>query len=198
MIRFLVGFDGSPASRRAARLAAQLALAQRAQLLLVKVVPEPWPNSPLAEGSAGLQAINEHELATAEAALRAEADELLGARTRVVRGRPAEALAAIAAELDVALVVVGHRDRGVLGRAFAGSVAIRLVKTCSKPVLVFRDVDSPPASARSSCGADVHPLRGPRRFRNRAAQMVRRLAQLLKGVIVRAESRGSPRRAPLR
>lgn len=192
MTRFLVGFNGSPASRRAARLAAQLARAQRAQLLLVNVLPEPWPNLPLAEGSAGLQAVNEHELSTAEAALRAEADELLGARTRVVRGRPAEALAAIAAELDVALVVVGHRDRGALGRVFAGSVAIRLVETCSRPVLVFRDVVAPPPSARSSCGADVHPLRNPQRFRSRTAQMLHRLAQLLKGVIVRAESRRSP------
>jgi nucleotide-binding universal stress UspA family protein len=157
--RILVGFDRTPEARSAARFAAQLAYAQRARLLLVNVIPEPWPNSPLSEQNAARQAINEEERSTAESALRAEAAELVGAETRVAQGKPAQALAAVAGERDVALVVVGHRDRGALARALGGSVAIRLVQICSKPVLVFRRCDPPPTPACTPRGAVVHPLR---------------------------------------
>src|SRR5713101_855055 len=91
--RILVGFDGTPEARSAARFAAQLAVAQRVRLLLVNVIPEPWPNSPLSEQNAAQQAINEEERSTAEAALRVQAAEVLCAETRVGRGDPADELA---------------------------------------------------------------------------------------------------------
>ncbi len=197
--RILVGFDGTSEARSAARFAAQLAVAQRARLLLVNVIPEPWPNSPLSEQNAALQAINEEERSRAEAALRAQAAEVLCAETRVGWGDPADELAAIAAERDVALVVVGHRDRSALARAFGGSVAIRLVQICSKPVLVFRRVDSPPAPARTSRGAAVHPLRrGRARAHGRIAEILLRLPQLLRRVVAGVRSSGPPKIVPLR
>src|SRR5258708_20080871 len=91
--RILVGFDRTPEARSAARFAAQLAYAQRARLLLVNVIPEPWPNSPLSEQNAARQAINEEERSTAEAALRAEAPELLAPHPRAAPRQPPHALA---------------------------------------------------------------------------------------------------------
>ncbi len=178
--RILVGFDGTPEARSAARFAAQLAVERRARLLLVNVIPEPWPNSPLSEQNAARQAINEEEHSTAEAVLRAEAAELVGAETRVALGKPARALAAVAAERDVALVVVGHRDRGALARVLAGSVAIRLVQICSKPVLVLRRCDPPPTPACIPRSAVVHELQ-----RSRArAEILLHLSLLLRRVLL--------------
>lgn len=56
----------------------------------------------------------------------------------VESARPAEALAELAREPDVDLVVVGHRGRSAMARALLGSVADRLVQISPKPVLVVR------------------------------------------------------------
>jgi nucleotide-binding universal stress UspA family protein len=159
--RIVLGFDGTPEARSAGRFAAQLAIAQRAKLLLVSVIPHPWPACPLSENRAAQEAINEEEWSKAEAALRAESLELLlNAETRVAHGRPAEALASIAAEPDVILVVVGHRDRGPLARIFGFGVSKRLVEICPKPVLRDRQ---PGRLARVALrAASVHPLPLPR------------------------------------
>lgn len=50
------------------------------------MIPEPWPLSPLSERTAAFQAINEDERSRAEAALRAQAAELVGVETRVAHG----------------------------------------------------------------------------------------------------------------
>src|SRR5258708_771568 len=156
--RILLGYDGTPEARSAGRFAAHLAIAQRARLLLVSVIPYAWPASPLSEQRAAREAINEEEQSGAEAALRVQSLELLGAETRVARGRPAETLACIAAERDVMLVVVGHRDRSALARTFGGSVAMRLVQICPKPVLVFREARFEQVAGVASRTASVHPL----------------------------------------
>ena len=158
MRRILLGYDGTPEARSAGRFAAQLALAQRARLLLVSVIPYPWSASPLSEHRAARDALNEEEQSRAEAALQAQSLELLGAETRVAYGRPAEALASIAAEQNVMLVVVGHRDRSALARTFGGSVAMRLVQICPKPVLVFRGARFGGIARVASRAASVHPF----------------------------------------
>jgi len=68
MRRILLGYDGTPEARSAGRFAAQLALAQRARLLLVSVIPYPWSASPLSEHRAARDALNEEEQSRAEAA----------------------------------------------------------------------------------------------------------------------------------
>ncbi len=53
-------------------------------------------------------------------------------------GSPAEVLAALSAQPEVDMVVIGHRGRGMLSRLLIGSVADRLVQISPKPVLVVR------------------------------------------------------------
>ncbi|HZZ84690.1 MAG TPA: universal stress protein [Anaeromyxobacteraceae bacterium] len=138
MKRILVGVDGSEASAKAARLAADIALRFGSRLTLVYVVPR-MLLPPDAYGLTIAEVEKEH---------RAYAEKLLGdavtkleepgltADTSVMYGAPAESLAEAAAAPDVDLVVVGSRGRGAVARMFLGSVCDRMVHISPKPVLV--------------------------------------------------------------
>ncbi len=54
------------------------------------------------------------------------------------RGKPEEALAALATELDIDLIVCGTHGRTGVRRFFLGSVAERLARLAARPVLVAR------------------------------------------------------------
>ena len=69
---------------------------------------------------------------------RVDRPETEARSTLVESARPAEALAELAKEPDIDLVVVGHRGRSAVTRALLGSVADRLVQISPKPVLVVR------------------------------------------------------------
>jgi nucleotide-binding universal stress UspA family protein len=60
----------------------------------------------------------------------------LKASTSIREGIPAREIAACAAELGADLVVVGHSDKGVLGRWLEGSVGAGLLKDLSCNLLV--------------------------------------------------------------
>jgi nucleotide-binding universal stress UspA family protein len=55
-----------------------------------------------------------------------------------VEGAPAATLAKAASELNVDLLVVGHRGRGAVQRLLLGSVADRLTQISPSPLLVVR------------------------------------------------------------
>jgi nucleotide-binding universal stress UspA family protein len=142
MKRILVGVDGSKESLQAALLAANLAHQTHRSIELAHVLPDAVPMPPEAFST---------ELAVWRKELAEEGTKLLKeVRTRVDRpdtearstlvesARPAEALAELAKEPDIDLVVVGHRGRSAVTRALLGSVADRLVQISPKPVLVVR------------------------------------------------------------
>ena len=64
--------------------------------------------------------------------------------TQALSGHPAPALEELARERDVELVVVGSHGLNPVERALLGSVASRLMRTCTKPVIVV-----PPAVWRA-------------------------------------------------
>jgi nucleotide-binding universal stress UspA family protein len=66
-------------------------------------------------------------------ALRAEG---LSAEARVLGGTGHEAIADLAEGMQARLVVIGTHGRGAFGRVLLGSFAERLVRSCSRPVLV--------------------------------------------------------------
>ena len=140
MKRIMVGVDGSEASHRAARLGAEIALRFGARLTLAYVVPR-LLLPPDAYGLTEAQVEEEHAtfaqklLATARAKLGDSGVEI---DSMSLFGAPAESLAESAAQLDVDMVVVGSRGRGAVTRALLGSVADRLVHSCTRPVLVCR------------------------------------------------------------
>ncbi len=126
----LVGFDGSPSSRKAVDRAAELASRLGSRLLIVTVVPpptiligelllpEPLPSEQLVEAvKEGLRKLAE-ELRSQRQGLDVE--------TLVVEGDPAESLVETAKERGCGLIVVGRRGRG-LAEKLLGSVSSKVV-----------------------------------------------------------------------
>ena len=142
MKRILVGIDGSRESLQAAVLAANLAHQTRRELQLAHVLPDPVPTPP--EAFSAELAIWRKDIAEQGNKLLHEVRERVArpdteARSVLVESaRPAEALAELAKEPEVDMVVVGHRGRNAMARALLGSVADRLVQISPKPVLVVR------------------------------------------------------------
>lgn len=135
-----MGVDGSPASHKAARLAADVAGRFGAGLTLAYVVPRLL----LPPDAYGLT------VAEVEAEHRSHADEVLGqaraalgeagaaAETSVLYGPPAEALVEAAGAVGADLVVVGSHGHGAVARVLLGSTTDRVVHLAGCPVLVVR------------------------------------------------------------
>jgi len=140
--RILVGIDGSEEAGAALAKAADLAQALDAELDILYVVPRHPPPGPAAYATSEQERADLREqhyaaalLAQAERDVRRPGLQVL---TEAERGPVAETLADAAAARNADLVVVGHRGRDAVRRAFLGSVADRLVQICSRPVLVVR------------------------------------------------------------
>jgi nucleotide-binding universal stress UspA family protein len=131
-----VGYDGSPESHAAARLAAELAAAIDAQLRVVLVLEPP---TPAGEGFAYTRARDERAAARREEAQRRLDDllEELGdiATGEVVVGSPVRELCHAANDFD--LLVTGSRGYGPVRRVMLGSTSSKLTHQAPCPVLVL-------------------------------------------------------------
>lgn len=140
MKRILVAVDGSGPSLGGVRMAANIAQAVGARLDAVYVSPPNLlPPQVYADVIAKIEA---EEKRYAGDVLRRAAEEATKAgvvceQVNVV-GAPAEAIADLAEDPAVWLIVVGSRGHGALSRVLLGSVADRLVHISKKPVLVAR------------------------------------------------------------
>ncbi len=138
------GVDGSPDSRAALEVAAQLGNRLGSTLILAHVaelVYVPYAAAYPFGGTAGPATVMEETESEEEAAARlvqrvAADARLANAETRVAVGHPAERLAELADEEDAELVVVGSRGRGAFKAAFLGSVSYNLVGVARCPVLI--------------------------------------------------------------
>ena len=122
-MRILYATDGSKGALDAAHLLAGLPLDTDCQLMILTVVPE----HPEAEGRAALASAREalnHCTASLSASVRA--------------GDPAETILCEAEDQAVDLVVVGSRGLSTVERFFLGSVAERVARHASCPVLLVR------------------------------------------------------------
>ena len=135
--RIVVGVDGSAASRRALRRAAEEAEAHRAKLEIV------WAWS-LLDQETGAPFDPHH----GEASVRADLDRLLAEElgddhppivARAENDLPARAL--VAAAEGAWLVVVGSRGRGGVTGLLLGSVSSHLAHHAPCPVLIVRGAD---------------------------------------------------------
>ncbi|NMO23643.1 universal stress protein [Pyxidicoccus fallax] len=157
MRRILVAVDETEASRDAARMAVEYAERLGARLTFVHVLP---PDSSLEVPEF---AAFERACEARAAQLLEEACQLTGiprpqVDTQVRHGDPVEVLCTAARAEDVDLVMTGTRERGALARALLGSVAMRLVSQCPKPVLVVPHRNAPAAShAPEEAPARVEP-----------------------------------------
>lgn len=138
MKRILVAVDGSDASLKAARMAADIALRFGAKLTLVHVVPK-LLLPPDVYGLTIAEVEKEHR-AYADRLLEKAASTLdepgLEVSTAVLYGSPAEAIAEEGAASDIGMIVVGSRGHGAVARMFLGSTSDRLVHISPRAVLV--------------------------------------------------------------
>lgn len=139
----LVATDGSPSASSAARIAASLAHEAGAAFHVAHV----WQ---ITQASVGLMAdaaswqytfeldeqVARETLAGAVHALEEEGVTVAGQHLR--RGRPVDAIMAIAAEIEADLIVVGSRGLGTIRRLLIGSTAEAIIHGAQHPILVIR------------------------------------------------------------
>lgn len=138
----LVAVDFSAAARHALAWAFDYALHTSATVHTLHVVDRRWSPADLLTDASAVQ----RDVAAAEAAalaeLRALTDEArarIGAlHEHVAVGRPADEILRIAHELAADLLVVGNHGVDSIAHVFVGSVAERVVRSASCPVVVVR------------------------------------------------------------
>lgn len=140
--RIVVPLDGSALAERALNQAGPLALAAQASLLLVTVVSpgddpiasvEGLPQSAEARRQ-GVEQL-EHYLQTVAERLRSMG---VTVETRIAYGQPAEGILHCSAEADGDLIVIASHGRSGLQRFWLGSVALKVVQSAQRPVLLVR------------------------------------------------------------
>jgi len=131
MKRLLVAIDGSPASRRAVQIAAQIALAERASVYLVHV-----PRTGELRAAEGCE----------QGALRDLTQAGVDAHLEIRGGDAADEIVAAAHSTRAGLLVMGSRGRSAVGGLLLGSVSQDVAARASCPVLLVRadaDVAAP-------------------------------------------------------
>jgi nucleotide-binding universal stress UspA family protein len=144
MKRVLLATDGSPTAAKATATAVELARDLEAELVVVAVWDVPYAGygamgfAPVPTG-AKLAWLREDEATrvAAEAAGRAE-EAGVETRTRVLRGFPVDAICDVAERVLPDVLVIGSHGRGVVKRAFLGSVSAGVLHRARWPVLIVR------------------------------------------------------------
>lgn len=134
--------DFSEAAEAAAAQAYAVARAFDAELVIVHVATEGMLYGETPFGRAEIEKLYESQRAWARTALESQlaAAGAAGVRARVVlrTGTPAEEIVRLATEAQAAMIVIGTHGRGGLERMMLGSVADRVIRTSSCPVLTVR------------------------------------------------------------
>ncbi|MGL6279244.1 MAG: universal stress protein [Gaiella sp.] len=138
MSSLVLGYDGSPSATAALEKVVELA----PRLGLDVVVVFAYYISPLGGGEMkdyhdALVRMGEHELGRARADLEAAGVRV---ETRLVAEKPADAILGVADEVDAALVAVGTVGESPISGALLGSVVLKLVQRCRRPLLVVPSV----------------------------------------------------------
>ena len=131
MERILLAYDGGKPARRALETAADLALAFRATLSVVSVVPigaDGRPTEPWDGGEERARELHEAKRALAMRGIQVDLLEPLG--------DPARTIERIAAEGGFDTIVIGSRGLGALDRVMRGSVSEHVVTHTSATVVV--------------------------------------------------------------
>lgn len=138
----LLAFDGSRPAHEALRQGRLAVLCQANVYLLAVLAPE---LSVLLAEAAVASDLPERERAEVERVLMDGAKELrdagLSVETQLGSGNPAEEIGRVAREVAADLIVVGHRDQGLLSRWWSGSTGASLVAhaPCAASSLRSRD-----------------------------------------------------------
>ena len=145
LARILVALDGSATAAQALEPAARMAEITSAKLLLLHVVtPSAQVRAADLPDSASMGNPDTDPLAAAGLAILEDAAAPLRARGLVVETivrvapDPADCILTIATEHDVSCITIATHGRGGLTRLLFGSVADRVFRGASQPVMVLR------------------------------------------------------------
>jgi nucleotide-binding universal stress UspA family protein len=153
----VAGVDGSPASRVATLVAAELAIALDRRLVLVHAVddPPPFPYGDLRARELGRRRAIENGMRMLEPiAVELDAD------MKVALGDPAVTLDDAGYQEDAELLVVGSRGHTGLAAALVGSISQRLASAAARPVVIVppdageRFLQHAPSGGTIVCGFD--------------------------------------------
>jgi nucleotide-binding universal stress UspA family protein len=151
LTKVLLAIDGSREAALAVRAAADVSRKTGAELHVVHVSQDVSP--PSRPGSTRPAEEEARDLPRKLAwAARLDGGEVSGAYLRV--GKPVQEINALAAQLDVDLVVAGSPRAGWLKRLISGSVAEDLVRGATCPVLIARGGEGAWPPARIVVGDD--------------------------------------------
>lgn len=136
----LVGVDGSDSSRKAARVAAELAAAFGAELHVLTAVDEKaLVADPALVGDVRALTPGEQAEAIANEIAGSLSDITANIHPSPVQGKPADALVAAAKEIGADLIVVGNRRVQGIGRIL-GSVATDVAHHAPCDVYIVKTV----------------------------------------------------------
>jgi nucleotide-binding universal stress UspA family protein len=146
----LVPLDGSDLAEAALPLASLLAKRLQGRLVLLSAID---PADTRGDGEGALERYNAHEAEARrylDSAVTRLASEGVSA-TVDIRGGPAdEEIEAAAVDVDAAFVVMATHGRSGIGRWFRGSVADKVIRRGTAPVLVIKPGDQPATAASIS------------------------------------------------
>jgi nucleotide-binding universal stress UspA family protein len=138
--RVLVALDGSTNAEAALDAAEEICRAQDSECVLVRVVTPPiHPISPSLEHTARYlrDYVDEGRAEAARYLASVAAARSMPMRHQVcVDHQPARAIVDLADEIEADLIAVGTRGAGAIGRMLVGSVADRVARGASVPVLI--------------------------------------------------------------
>jgi len=140
----LVPLDGSVFAEQALNQAVEMANTTGAAIALVCVVPELDEVAAAEMGEVPLWVLEDQdaEVTRMTQYLKATADRLrmagIPTETRVVVGRPAEAILEASTQEHADLIVMATHGRSGLQRLWVGSVALRVARNANPPVLLVR------------------------------------------------------------
>jgi len=130
----VLGYDGSPSANAALAKTIELAPALGAAVVVVfGYYLSPLGGGDVRDFKERLEGIASHEVARAVADLDAAGIET---SSRILAIKPAEAILAVADEVDAAMIVVGTVGENPISGALLGSVVLKLVQRSSIPLLV--------------------------------------------------------------
>ena len=137
--RVVIGIDFSPLSELALIEAVAIATERpRAELAIVHVLPPARWDSTVEREAAEAEAAERLRILAHAAASDAGAGASIEIVTHVLRGSPATELTRLADAIEADLVVVGRHDFKGMKRLLTNSVADRVLRDASCPVLLVR------------------------------------------------------------
>jgi nucleotide-binding universal stress UspA family protein len=143
-VRIILAVDGSPSSEQARDLVAALAWPRGTSITVVTAfdIPTAWMTESAAMAGDWLARIEDETRRAAEASLVDAAAPLDGkgwtVDRRVVRGRAAGAILALAQDVGADLIVLGSRGHGTIASMVLGSVSAEIAEQARCSVLVAR------------------------------------------------------------